>query len=125
MFRSIRWRIAVPYIVLTLAVLLGLTLLVTNRARAEHLADLKITLLSEARLIGDTATPLLAQSDGQVDELSLDALARGWADLIDGRVTIIAADGVVIGESNRDSDTMENHLNRPEVRDALAGGSGS
>ncbi|MCB0244265.1 MAG: HAMP domain-containing protein, partial [Anaerolineae bacterium] len=108
-----------------LAVLLGLTLLVTNRARAEHLADLKITLLSEARLIGDTATPLLAQSDGQVDELSLDALARGWADLIDGRVTIIAADGVVIGESNRDSDTMENHLNRPEVRDALAGGSGS
>ena len=125
MFRSIRWRIAVPYIVLTLAVLLGLTLLVTNRARAEHLADLKITLLSEARLIGDTATPLLAQSNGQVDELSLDALARGWADLIDGRVTIIAADGVVIGESNRDSDTMENHLNRPEVRDALAGGSGS
>ncbi len=49
MFRSIRWRIAVPYIVLTLTVLLGLTLLVTSRAREEHLADLKVTLLSEAR----------------------------------------------------------------------------
>lgn len=32
MFHSIRWRIAVPYIVVTLLALLGLTLLVTNRA---------------------------------------------------------------------------------------------
>ena len=40
MFRNIRWRIAVPYIVVTLATLLGVTLLVTQRARTEHLADL-------------------------------------------------------------------------------------
>ncbi|MCB0200773.1 MAG: HAMP domain-containing protein [Caldilineae bacterium] len=126
MFRSIRWRIAVPYILLTLLVLLGLTLLVTNRARNEHLADLEVTLLSEARLIGDAAAPYLAaDGDKQAGEVTLDEVARGWANLVDGRVTIIGADGVVIGESHRDSSTMENHLNRPEVRQALATGSGS
>ncbi|MCB0204812.1 MAG: PAS domain-containing sensor histidine kinase, partial [Anaerolineae bacterium] len=57
--------------------------------------------------------------------MTLDEVARGWANLVDGRVTIIGADGVVIGESHRDSSTMENHLNRPEVRQALATGSGS
>ena len=122
MFHSIRWRIAIPYIVLTLLVLFGLTILVTNRARDEHLADLKVTLLSEARLIADAAAPDLA---GAAGEESLDPLARSWASLIDGRVTILAADGVVIGESHRDSSVMEDHLDRPEVRQALATGSGS
>jgi two-component system phosphate regulon sensor histidine kinase PhoR len=40
------------------------------------------------------------------------------------RVTIIGADGQVFAESQSDSQTMENHANRPEVREALAKGSG-
>lgn len=126
MFRSIRWRIAVPYIVLTLLVLLGLMLIVTGRAREEHLTDLRHTLLSEARLIADAAAPAVVRFTGQQPGgQRLDELARGWADLVGGRVTIIAASGEVLGESQRDSATMENHLSRPEVRAALADGAGS
>ena len=40
------------------------------------------------------------------------------------RVTIIGSDGQVFAESQSDSQTMENHINRPEVRGALAKGSG-
>ena len=40
------------------------------------------------------------------------------------RVTIIGSDGQVFAESQSDSQTMENHVNRPEVREALAKGSG-
>ena len=40
------------------------------------------------------------------------------------RVTIIDSDGQVFAESQSDSQTMENHINRPEVREALAKGSG-
>ncbi|HEV7510382.1 MAG TPA: ATP-binding protein [Candidatus Acidoferrum sp.] len=40
------------------------------------------------------------------------------------RVTIIGSDGQVFAESQSDSQTMENHINRPEVREALAKGSG-
>ncbi|HRI57402.1 MAG TPA: PAS domain-containing sensor histidine kinase, partial [Anaerolineae bacterium] len=126
MFHSIRWRIAVPYIVLTLLTLLGLTLLVTNRAREEHLADLRVTLLAEARLIADTARPYLAGPDVITpDEKALDELARHWATLVEGRVTIVRADGVVLGESEQNRALMDNHLNRPEVQDALSAGAGT
>ena len=51
---------------------------------------------------------------------------RGIPDDAALRVTIIAADGVVIADSSVDDpSTMENHGNRAEVRDALAGGTGS
>jgi two-component system phosphate regulon sensor histidine kinase PhoR len=40
------------------------------------------------------------------------------------RVTIIGSDGRVFAESQSDSQTMENHATRPEVREAMANGSG-
>jgi two-component system, OmpR family, phosphate regulon sensor histidine kinase PhoR len=40
------------------------------------------------------------------------------------RVTIIASDGQVFADSQSDTQTMENHAGRPEVREALAKGSG-
>jgi two-component system, OmpR family, phosphate regulon sensor histidine kinase PhoR len=39
------------------------------------------------------------------------------------RVTIIGSNGQVFAESQSDPQTMENHANRPEVREALANGS--
>ena len=54
-----------------------------------------------------------------------DALAHRVAALYGmSRVTVIAADGTVLGDSEADYKTMENHANRPEVRDALATGQG-
>jgi two-component system phosphate regulon sensor histidine kinase PhoR len=40
------------------------------------------------------------------------------------RVTVITADGQVLADSQSDPRTMENHANRPEVRDALTKGEG-
>src|SRR5207253_1582352 len=40
------------------------------------------------------------------------------------RLTVIAADGRVLGESTRSSESLENHADRPEVRAALATGQG-
>ncbi len=37
------------------------------------------------------------------------------------RITVILADGTVIGESDKATDSLENHLSRPEVRGALSG----
>ena len=59
------------------------------------------------------------------DELgSLDTLAKKLGDQTDTRVTIIALDGTVLGDSEEDPATMENHADRPEVMDALATGVG-
>jgi len=43
---------------------------------------------------------------------------------IDTRVTIVALNGTVLGDSQEDPSTMENHATRPEVKDALEFGLG-
>jgi two-component system phosphate regulon sensor histidine kinase PhoR len=40
------------------------------------------------------------------------------------RITVIAADGQVLADSQSDTSTMENHAGRPEIRDAFARGDG-
>jgi two-component system phosphate regulon sensor histidine kinase PhoR len=55
------------------------------------------------------------------------ARLRDWVSQIaasGARVTVIANDGQVLADSQADSQSMENHANRPEVREALAKGSG-
>ncbi len=42
----------------------------------------------------------------------------------DLRITLIESDGTVLYESAADASTMENHLDRPEVKEALESGSG-
>jgi len=51
----------------------------------------------------------------------LDPLARKYKALTGARVTIINADGRVLGDSDDDSTKMENHLGRPEVLEAAKG----
>lgn len=53
-----------------------------------------------------------------------DAWAIGAAARTKARVTVIAPDGRVLGDSEEPSRSMENHRDRPEVAAALATGSG-
>ncbi|NOZ07232.1 MAG: cell wall metabolism sensor histidine kinase WalK [Chloroflexi bacterium] len=122
MFRSIRWRIAVPYILLILLAMGGLTAYLSHFVREAHLADLRTQLTAEAGLAGDNLAPLLAR---QPSSAPFDTIAKKWARLLDARVTIIAPDGTVLGESHQDRSKMDNHLSRPEVQQALAEGSGT
>ncbi|MGD8626498.1 MAG: ATP-binding protein [Anaerolineae bacterium] len=121
-FHSLRWRIALPYAALILVATLGLTIYVSDQVRQVRLADLEAQLLADARLLADGVAPLIASGTGPE---TLDDLARGWADLLAARVTIIGADGVVLGESHEDRTQMDNHLRRPEVQEALSAGKGS
>jgi two-component system phosphate regulon sensor histidine kinase PhoR len=122
MFRRLRWRIALPYVALILVATLGLTLYISNQVRQVRLADLEAQLLADARLLAGSVAPLL--EDGTDPEI-LDELARNWAGRLEARVTIIGADGVVLGESHEDRAQMDNHLGRPEVQEALRAGQGS
>lgn len=122
MFRSIRWRIAVSYVVLILLAMVGLAVYLSALVRDAHLDDLEAQLATEAGIIGDALATSLAWDRTGGD---LDLLAQHYADLLDARVTLIAADGVVLGESHEDRTEMDNHLYRPEVQQALNEGQGS
>jgi two-component system, OmpR family, phosphate regulon sensor histidine kinase PhoR len=80
-------------------------------------------LVNDAGLAGLVAA-------GEIRELRRDApaMALKIAGEIKARVTIIAAGGEVVGDSEvpeRELATLDNHAGRPEVRDARATGQGS
>jgi two-component system phosphate regulon sensor histidine kinase PhoR len=93
---------------------------------APRLADqhdaqtLEAWLRSEARVAGDLAGDGLRAGDATV----LDPLAHRLAASAGVRVTFIDASGVVLGESDEDRRTMDNHRDRPEVAAALGGSDG-
>ncbi|MGC9335168.1 MAG: ATP-binding protein [Anaerolineae bacterium] len=122
MLSSLRWRIAVPYVVLILVATLGLTLFLSGHVQQVRLADLEAQSLAEARLLADSVAPWL---DGGGDPIVLNGQAQHWSELLEARVTIIGADGTVLGESHEDRAQMDNHLNRPEVQQALRAGQGT
>jgi len=78
-------------------------------------------LTSEANLVGDLARDGLRARDPGV----LDPLARRLGSSAGVRVTLIAPDGLVLGESDEDRRTMENHAGRPEIAAALTGAVGN
>jgi len=121
-FRGIRWRIALPYAILILVTMLGLAVYVSEQLRRTRLTDLESQLLAEARLIADSFAPALWDAESGD---ALDLQARHSADVLAVRVTIIGADGTVLGESHQDRASMDNHLYRPEVQQALATGQGN
>jgi len=123
MFRSIRWRIAFPYVVLILVTMLGLFVFLSNFIRKTYQDDLKTSLLNQARLVGDAVFANLPPGD--IDLVVLDSQARYYAKLLNARVTLIAPDGTVIGESHEDRTRMDNHLTRPEIIQANTQGHGS
>lgn len=121
MFHSIRWRITIPYVILILLTMLALGLYLSKFVEDTYLEYTEDKLRTEARFLGDVILPLLKNKE----EIRLDQAAKHWANILEARVTIIAPDGTVIGESHEDRAKMDNHLNRPEVASAIKDGQGS
>ena len=118
MLKSIQWRIAIPFIILTL-VSAGITGgYLVSFTRSSQIDNLRFHLEEEARITAEASLPLLIQGN------NADILAKKLGQEIEGRVTIIAPDGKVLGDSQEDPATMENHATRPEVKDALISGLG-
>lgn len=85
-----------------------------NRLREGSVTE----LLREARLVGAQWRP----------ELDADSLADVAGAALSHRVTLVAPDGKVLGDSEFDEPALsrlENHLSRPEISDALRTDSGS
>jgi two-component system phosphate regulon sensor histidine kinase PhoR len=122
MFRTIRWRIALPYTVLAVLVMAAMVFAVLHLVRQTYLDGIEAQLTAEGLLIGD-AFPAAVPSAAPGPDM--DAFARRNAGLLGARVTIIGTDGTVLGESTEDRAQMDNHLYRPEVQQALDEGSGT
>jgi two-component system phosphate regulon sensor histidine kinase PhoR len=85
------------------------------------------TVMAMRNLYGDAAGFSLTQAAASLANLApteAEAADRFCEDAAKGtrlRITLIAADGTVLGDSRSDYTSMENHAGRPEVIQALAG----
>jgi two-component system phosphate regulon sensor histidine kinase PhoR len=121
MFRNIQWRITISFILVLLIIMGILGAYLVNSTRNSQLDSLRSQLENEARITAETSLPGLLNTD---EENDLDTLAKKLGTEIETRVTIVALNGTVLGDSEEDPITMENHADRPEIVDALATGVG-
>ncbi len=119
--RTIPRRAALAALAGLLAGIFVLAIAAPGLADRHDAETLQAWLGSEARLAGDLAHDGLLTRDPNV----LDPLAHRIATSAGVRVTFIDPTGVVLGESDEDRKTMDNHASRPEVAAALAGDQGN
>lgn len=116
MRHSFRWRIVIPFIVLVTFSMVVLEVYLSNFITQSYQEDWHTRLLSEARMVASQVQPDFINAKGT----SLDSAAKKYAGLLNVRVTFIAGDGTVVGESSADEALMDNHFSRPEVAQALS-----
>ena len=104
------------------ATLVVATVLVSWAIRQSMGERIERSLVTEARLAAE-----LLSRQGPASRAELDAEADALGTLGNARVTFIAPDGTVVGDSEVDAGALaavDNHADRPEVRDAQATGLG-
>jgi two-component system, OmpR family, phosphate regulon sensor histidine kinase PhoR len=115
---SLRGRLALTYsaVILLIAIALGAAMVVSSRdTYTERLAD---ELTAEARLAAAAIGPSLASG---ADASTVDAQVKRLGASIEGRLTVIAADGRVLADSRDDPAVLPNQAANPESRRLLEG----
>jgi two-component system phosphate regulon sensor histidine kinase PhoR len=117
-------KLALTFLALLLSVLLAVDFLAERALRTSYESDGYAELLALARLIRLHPLPLTSatpQTPEEVAALNIWVAANASSGV---RISIIAADGRVLADSQSETATMENHAERPEVLAALRSGEG-
>ena len=118
-----RGKIAVAIFVVAAAALLLAATLVSVSLADQTYRRIEQSLVSEARLVAD----VMSTHERDIAPEAIEAEAARIGKTLPARVTLIAADGRVVGDSmvkGSDLATLENHGTRPEVLEAKARGVG-
>ena len=105
------------------AALVFVTVIVAYERRQDERSSIEMRLVSQAQLVAE----FLSQNSKIASSEDLDDEADRLAEMMQARVTLIGADGRVLGDSDLEGQALadvENHLQRPEVQQARAQGVG-
>jgi two-component system phosphate regulon sensor histidine kinase PhoR len=118
------WKFAFAFLALLISVLLAVDYFAERALRSDYERAGFDKLTAVARLALARPPQWPAASPSKPDDLSA---LQDWVKQMAAsgvRITIIAADGRVLAESQSDPSSMENHSNRPEFLEAMAKGDG-
>lgn len=110
------WKLGLTYVALLLVVLLAVDFYSARILRRDYI-----------RAAGDKLSSLLKIAQARPPRLDDPAQLHSWSTWMaesGARVTVIDGVGRVLEDSAHDSESMENHSNRPEVQQAFATGQG-
>ncbi|MCL4475007.1 MAG: ATP-binding protein [Nitrospirae bacterium] len=110
MKKGIFRRIFILYALLILLSGLFGEMYITSAVRENHIDNLRQNLSVQITLISKSIS---------FNQTNLDNLCKQFKKDTGARVTVIANDGKVIGDSDTDSALMDNHLHRTEIEQAL------
>jgi two-component system, OmpR family, phosphate regulon sensor histidine kinase PhoR len=116
---SVRLKLFIGSMAAAALAVMTMALLVPWQLRAQERLVIERRLADESKLIAD-----LLSSARDITEADMDREADRLGTLVSGRVTLIAGDGRVVGDSTQtpaELETLDNHASRPEVL-ASAGG---
>jgi two-component system phosphate regulon sensor histidine kinase PhoR len=119
------WKLGFAFFALLIAVLIPVDFYAERALRRnyERAGFEQLTSAARIALASPPSSASVAIGSDSVDRAALLEWVKKMA-ASGVRVTVIAADGLVLADSQSDSSTMENHAGRPEIRDALAKGAG-
>ncbi len=114
------WHLIPSYLLIILVSLGGVTWFALTSLQTFFIQRTAIDLETRARILAAQVADRLQP----VDAAAVSRICRRVGQDTDTRVTVIAADGTVMADSDEEPSRMENHSSRPEVLQALAGGVG-
>ena len=117
---GIVWKQFFYYLLIILLTIPPLTFFVSREIKRHYISIIEINLKHQAALTEEFVEGLLPYEKTR----EIDELAKRIGKQTDTRITVIAPNGKILGDSKEDPTKMENHLGRPEVEQAMRVGIG-
>ncbi|WP_168122063.1 ATP-binding protein [Paenibacillus sp. HB172176] len=119
---SFRTRLTLIIIIMIALSVSASGFLMMKTFKENHIDALEDNMVREMRVIAAREDWRTGNLDDMIDYYT--EQAHELRELADARVTFIRNDGVVLGDSDNDVRSLDNHLHRQEVQDALKKGVG-
>ena len=114
------WKLYPPFLLIVLIPLLAISWYGDFSMRRFFMDQTAINLEARANLLKDQMTVYVLAEDWK----NIDILCNRAGKSTDTRITVIQPSGRVLGDSEADPKTMENHSDRPEFVKAMSGETG-
>jgi len=118
--KRLLWQLYPSYLLIILISLAAVSLFANTSIRKFYYEQAASDLENRALLLEGQISAHLSPLDREGMDVLCKELGRSGLT----RVTVILPSGEVIGDSEQDPQAMDNHLDRPEVKQALTGGTG-
>jgi len=118
---KLKWQLFPSYIIILICAMSAVAWYGTHSLKKFYIGQMASFLESQSTLILSRVTEL-TRAESYSD---LNRFCRETGNKVSTRITVIKFNGEVVCDSDQDPRTMQNHANRPEIVQALAGNVGS